>query len=202
MIKAVIFDMGGVVLDYSMNMAYKYLSGMLETDIRKLKYTISCIEPEFMKGKINKYEFWKSVSRKLGIKYNRKLASTLWLRNYAVKSRMRKDVINIAIRLKRNGYRTVMISNTIKDHVAYNKKRRRYRFFNPVILSCDVGMVKPDKNIYLLAAKRLKLKPRECVFIDDAKINVIGARKAGMKAIHFRNPRQLKVGLRRMNVII
>jgi epoxide hydrolase-like predicted phosphatase len=58
--------------------------------------------------------------------------------------------------------------------------------FDDVISSAVVGMAKPERRIYLLAAERLRLPPEECVFIDDLERNVMAAREAGMAAIHFR----------------
>lgn len=58
-------------------------------------------------------------------------------------------------------------------------------YFDVVILSSEVGLVKPDVRIYNLAAEKLGLKPAECVFIDDIKTNAEGAEKAGMGAITY-----------------
>ena len=52
-------------------------------------------------------------------------------------------------------------------------------------MSADVGLAKPDERIYALSARRLKLAPAECVFIDGLPRNVEGARAAGMHAVHF-----------------
>jgi HAD superfamily hydrolase (TIGR01509 family) len=57
--------------------------------------------------------------------------------------------------------------------------------FDDVVVSADVGMAKPDTQIYALAAHRLGLPASECVFIDDLTANVDAARDAGMHAVHF-----------------
>lgn len=59
--------------------------------------------------------------------------------------------------------------------------------FDVVITSGEVGMAKPDRRIYLLAAQRLGLPPDECVFVDDLAINVRGAAAAGMVGVHHRS---------------
>lgn len=53
-----------------------------------------------------------------------------------------------------------------------------------VVLSGDVGMAKPDADIYLLAATRLGLRPGDCVFVDDLEVNVRGAVDVGMVGVH------------------
>ncbi|MGG7102969.1 HAD-IA family hydrolase [Rhodococcus sp. 24CO] len=57
-----------------------------------------------------------------------------------------------------------------------------------VVLSGDVGMVKPDADIYLLAATRLGLCPGDCVFVDDLEVNVRGAVDVGMVGVHHYDP--------------
>lgn len=58
-------------------------------------------------------------------------------------------------------------------------------YFDVVILSSEVGLVKPDVRIYNLASEKLGLKPEECVFIDDIQANADGAQNAGMQAITY-----------------
>ncbi|MFI6832204.1 HAD family hydrolase [Kribbella sp. NPDC050241] len=55
--------------------------------------------------------------------------------------------------------------------------------FDDIVISGEVGMRKPDQEIFLLAARRLDLKPEECVFVDDLELNVEAARALGMAGI-------------------
>jgi HAD superfamily hydrolase (TIGR01549 family) len=59
------------------------------------------------------------------------------------------------------------------------------RLFDQVILSSDVGMAKPDVAIFELIAKKLGVKPSECVMIDDTPLNVEAAVNAGMQGIQY-----------------
>jgi epoxide hydrolase-like predicted phosphatase len=59
--------------------------------------------------------------------------------------------------------------------------------FDVVITSGDVGLAKPDRRIYLLAAARLGIPAHECVFVDDLAVNVRGAAAAGMIAVHHQS---------------
>ena len=59
--------------------------------------------------------------------------------------------------------------------------------FDDILLSFEVGMAKPDLTIYDLAAKRLGLKPEECIFVDDLAENVEAAESIGMKGIVFKD---------------
>lgn len=64
--------------------------------------------------------------------------------------------------------------------------------FNAIILSGEVGLMKPDPRIYLLALRQLEVQPEQAVFIDDFQHNIDGARAIGMRGIHFRNPEQVQ----------
>lgn len=58
-------------------------------------------------------------------------------------------------------------------------------YFDDVVLSYQVGLVKPDAEIFKLATERLDVSPSECVFIDDDERNVRAAEKCGMKGIVY-----------------
>jgi len=56
--------------------------------------------------------------------------------------------------------------------------------FDTVVISGEVGMRKPEEEIFLHAAAALGLSPQECVFIDDVEANVAAAQACGMTAVH------------------
>jgi epoxide hydrolase-like predicted phosphatase len=110
------------------------------------------------------------------------------------------ESFKIIKRLKKNGYRLALLSNTNPPHAKVHFERGDYSLFNPKILSYREKCYKPGKKIYRLAAKRMGLKPRECLFVDDKKENVVGARRAGLKAVHFENPKKLAADLRKFGL--
>lgn len=68
--------------------------------------------------------------------------------------------------------------------------------FEDAIVSGQVGILKPDAEIYHLLCRNNNLQASECVFIDDKFENVDGARAVGMDAIHFESPAALRIELR------
>lgn len=68
--------------------------------------------------------------------------------------------------------------------------------FGTTIVSGEVGMIKPSVAIYKLLCERAQVSADRCVFIDDGQHNCIGARAAGMDAIHFTDPKNLRKALR------
>lgn len=67
--------------------------------------------------------------------------------------------------------------------------------FDTVVLSFEVGMVKPDPNIYRLTAERLGVKVGECVLVDDRPEFCAGADAAGMQSVHYRSNEQVMADL-------
>ncbi len=83
------------------------------------------------------------------------------------------------------GIRTGLVSNSWGES---GYERDRFGdVFDAVVISAEVGMRKPDPEIYLLAAERIGVPPAECVFVDDLLHNVDGARSVGMEAIVHRS---------------
>ncbi|NMC35441.1 HAD-IA family hydrolase [Candidatus Beckwithbacteria bacterium] len=88
----------------------------------------------------------------------------------------------------KNIYKTGIINNG--TFTIFDKWSHKFKFadnFNVMLNSAKLGIKKPDKKIFDIMYRRLGVKPGECVFIDDSKPNVIGARKAGLLSILY-NP--------------
>lgn len=70
-----------------------------------------------------------------------------------------------------------------------------FSLFRDIVVSADVGLLKPDPRIYRLLAERNGLDPARCVFIDDVPKNVAGAEAAGMRGLLFVDPPTLAADL-------
>jgi epoxide hydrolase-like predicted phosphatase len=86
--------------------------------------------------------------------------------------------------VRERGIRTAVLSNA--DGL-WSPPNGWAGLFDVVITSGEVGMAKPDRRIYLLAAERLGLPAHECVFVDDLAVNVRGAAAAGMVGVHHQS---------------
>jgi putative hydrolase of the HAD superfamily len=62
--------------------------------------------------------------------------------------------------------------------------------FDHMVISAEIGLMKPDERIYRLALEEINARPEESVFMDDVLANVDGARSVGMTGIHFTQPDQ------------
>ena len=73
-----------------------------------------------------------------------------------------------------------------------------FDLFRGIVVSGDEGLLKPSAEIFELFLRRYGLAAHECVFVDDSEKNVIGARAAGLEALHFTSPAKLASDLRAM----
>lgn len=93
-------------------------------------------------------------------------------------------VLEVLGRIREKGIKIGLISNADIIDIKYWNDSPLSTFFDSVIFSCDVGIMKPETEIYQLAMKSLNVKPEESIFIGDGGSNeLFGARRAGMKTI-------------------
>jgi epoxide hydrolase-like predicted phosphatase len=95
-------------------------------------------------------------------------------------------------------YKISMLSNIADDRIHELFTENDIELFDDMVLSYQVGLAKPDKQIYILAAERIGLAPDECVFIDDNSYYCEGARSAGLNAVLYDNFKQMKSELEKI----
>lgn len=104
--------------------------------------------------------------------------------------------VNILQTLKRAGYPLYGLSNWSREK--FQLVRHRYTFldwFDAVVISGEVRMIKPDPRIFRLLLEKIGLPAEQCVFIDDSETNIAQARRLGFDVIHYQSSEQLCVEL-------
>ncbi|MFD1813427.1 HAD-IA family hydrolase [Rhodococcus gannanensis] len=92
---------------------------------------------------------------------------------------------DLVAELRARGVRTAVVSNDPGGARAEPLRRLGGgRLVDEVVLSGDVGMAKPDPRVYRYSARLLGVEPRECVFVDDLRVNVRAAVAVGMVGVH------------------
>ena len=87
--------------------------------------------------------------------------------------------------LKEQGYKLYVLSNMSKEYIAFLRKFPVFDYFDEQIVSCEIGLGKPDRRIYEYLISHCKLEPSETIFIDDRKDNVDAAAEVGLQTMHF-----------------
>lgn len=102
------------------------------------------------------------------------------LRGIFAASRVDQGTVDLVRRLRAGGVRTGLLSNSWG--FSYDRQLLG-ELFEPVVISGEVGMRKPEQRIFDLAVGRLGLEAAQVVFVDDAEPNLVGARAAGLQTV-------------------
>jgi len=108
-------------------------------------------------------------------------------------------MFSLAALLRKNGYKTALLSNTEAPAMQYFYTLK-YNMFDVLVFSCAEGTGKPEREIYELTIQRLGSQPEQSVYIDDKPEYINGAKEAGLKTILFENINQLKNALTKLGV--
>lgn len=203
MIKYIIFDLGGVVVESGARLAYDKISSLLnltKEQVRKCLAESSLTGGAYRKSEITKEVFWQKALNVWGKNYDWKVLNDIWLKGYKLKT----DVYRIVQELFKNNYKLGVLSNTVEDRFHYiNQQANLTKYFSAMVISYKDHLLKPDEKAFLLILKRLGVKdPKEAVYIDDKEIHANVAKSLGMQAIVCKNANQLKEDLRQLGVKI
>jgi epoxide hydrolase-like predicted phosphatase len=199
MIKAIVFDVGGVLTKENMLEHYSKLAEITGYNIKKFYKIRKRYINQAVIGKISAIEYIKLFTKELGIKDFKKFKQN-WIKIRSKCIIVDKDVEKIIKKLKNKKYKVGSLTNILPLHQKLRNKKNIYKIFDFNICSCEVGLSKPDIKIYKLLIKKLELPPKEIVFVDDVRECLIPARKLGINTILFKNNKQLIRDLRRLDV--
>jgi putative hydrolase of the HAD superfamily len=189
MIRAILFDLGNVIIPFDFKRGYAALATLCAYDPAEIPKRIRStgLVPLFETGKIGVEEFVDRLTRALGITpYQfRQCWSAIFLPGTLVPES--------AIEALRERHKIIAVSNTNELH--FEEVRANYPIlekFDDFVLSYRAGFAKPDPRIYTEAVEKAGCAPDECLFIDDVEAYVEAARQCGIQAIHFHNYAQLE----------
>jgi len=198
-IKAVIFDLGNVLIHFDAVRAAKRFSRAAHVPFEKVwdHFFTSKAEKAYTRGEITTREFYLHAKRAFNSKIDFNTFSGLWNDIFWEN----RGIRSILVRLSRR-YPLYLISNTNALH--FNHVRKEYphlfRHFKRTFPSHRIGHRKPDPRIYRKVLRAIRHRPEETVFVDDMPKFVDSAKKVGMNGIRFRSNQQLTRELRRLGV--
>ncbi|MBN2257799.1 MAG: HAD family phosphatase [Anaerolineaceae bacterium] len=185
-IKGIVCDFGGVlVLNHEMPVHQKWIE-RLGMDYKGFMSTLFMSEGARLAsiGKISEREFWNSTKDLFNI--TEQEAEELGHEVFA-DEHLNIDLINLVRSIPSN-IKKAILSNAFSDaREVFTSKLHLDELFDPIVISAEEGIAKPDDEIYLRTIERMGLIPCDCMFIDDLLDNVKAAAKLGMIAIHFQD---------------
>ena len=182
LIKAIIFDWGGVLIDNPAPTLAAYCSEALGVPPERFAQVRETHYPAFLKGLISEDEFWRRVCGDLQVPPPS--APSLWGDAFRKAYVPRKEMFDLVAYLKERGYRTALLSNA-EEPAARHFHEMGYPMFDVLTFSCREKTAKPEPEIYELTLRRLDVAPAEALMIDDREDSLDGAWDVGIYALLF-----------------
>jgi putative hydrolase of the HAD superfamily len=190
---ALIVDFGGVLttpLDRSM-VAFADAEGIeLEHLVRAALGAYAGerddLVTRFETGKISESDFAAAFAARLGELSGKEISAEGLVRRIFGGLRLEEDMLRAIAAVRDAGFKTGLLSNSWG--VDYYPIERLRPLFDALVISGEVGMRKPDPDIYHLATERLGVAAQRCVFVDDHPGHLKAAQEVGMTTVLHRGP--------------
>jgi len=196
MIKAVFSDLGGVLIRTEFQAPRQHLAerlGMEYEDLIKLVFE-SPSSVRASHGEISDKDHWAEVTKRL----RRPASETETIREeFFAGDVVDRELVEFLRSLKPD-YFVGLISNAWPDLRDYIASQKFDDAFDHMVISGEVGVMKPEPRIYQIALDQAGVSPNEAVFVDDFYENIEGCRAVGMHGIHFRDPQEALAELRKL----
>ncbi|MHC4871672.1 MAG: HAD family hydrolase [Planctomycetota bacterium] len=188
-IKAVIFDLGKVLVDFDWNIAVQRISP--HTSLNEDEIIPRVTETDFVKlyeeGVIDCDDFALEIIQLLNADISIEEFVSFWSDIFI----RRPEMENLFSRVKEK-YPVAILSDTSPMHWNYiSRNVPAIAHPDALILSYEVGTHKPDQKIYQQALNELNITAENAFFTDDLEVNIAGAKKAGIQAQQFTTPEKM-----------
>ena len=189
-LRAIIFDIGGVLIRVDINRAMAGLAEGLSLSPSEIWGLIQkdAHWPDWQEGRMAPHDWHLHLIKRLGISLTFEQFTQVW--NRALDPKPLQDA-PLFENLSRN-YRLALLSNSDPIHVTYLETSYDFfRFFPLRIYSCKVGARKPNPLIYRAALRACKADANEALYIDDVPGYVEAARHLGLAGLRYETREQL-----------
>ncbi len=187
-IGAVVFDFGGVLTLPPPDHHSERLRKLCGLDRPAFSAVYKRQRSDYDRGTIDSQEYWSRVMDSKGKPVDPGVLRSLFEEDLAGWTRINEAVLSWAYHLQEAGMRTGILSNMPRDILQRIEPRFRwFDRFEVKVFSCDIGVNKPEAEIYRACLDALRLEAAQVLFMDDVPENVKGAERAGFKTVLFRS---------------
>jgi FMN phosphatase YigB (HAD superfamily) len=199
MIKAIIFDLGKVIIPFDFQRGYERMAPLCRYTAAEIPERLrGCdLVTLFEAGQVEPEVFVKELCSLLDLKVDYPQFCEIWGSIFLPDTLLPESLLaGLGER-----YRLLLLSNTNAIHYEMVKENYRLlRHFHHHVLSFQVGVLKPSPKIFQEAIRRSGCRPEECFFTDDISAYVEAARAEGIDAVQFHDREQIEGELRRRGV--
>lgn len=199
MIQAVVLDVGNVLIGLEFERAYRAasrLSGLAEDEIRR-RLSDPSLARDYETGRMSSLDFYERCRVLLDLAIGFEEFGALWTDMFADKPLIDESLL-AAIKQR---CPLLVASNTNELHFDYLlSKYPLFRFFDKLVLSYQIGSMKPDAAFFEAVLERSGRPPEELFFTDDVEANIEGARRLGIDAEIFVGEESLRRSLRERGI--
>ena len=197
--KAVIFDIGGVVI-HDRGLKTKVQAAFPSVSMDRLWQSLNAALLPACRGEASRLTCWQRLATEFAALPPSETLAALWdTADFLDGIEVNHDVIHL-VRSLRHRYKLGVISNTMQEHAVALRQMGIYDEFDEVVLSHEVGLTKDDVKIFEITLSRLQIEPQEAIFIDDFAAYVEVASSVGMQAILFTTTTALAASLKTLGV--
>jgi HAD superfamily hydrolase (TIGR01509 family) len=200
MYKAILFDLGRVLVHFDFGRGYRALEKLGScpaTEIPKRLAPSGLVE-RFESGEVEPREFFEQFRRTLDLELEYDHFCAIWSSIFTHALLPESMLEGLA-----RHYRLVLLSNTNAIH--FDMIRASYgnllRHFDDLVLSYEVGAMKPRLEIYEAAIARAQCLPGECFYTDDIPAYIEAAGALGIDAVQFESREQLEREMRARGIV-
>ncbi|MBO7345831.1 MAG: HAD family phosphatase [Clostridia bacterium] len=183
MVKNIIFDIGNVILKFSRDFLVSHFYKGEEVEL--LKDALFRDWEKLDEDLLSLEEYKQNVLNRLPIRLHAPAIGVL--DNWEYFMRYTDGIIPLIQDLKNQGYNLYILSNMTYHFINRKYKFPIFDFFDGIVFSAPIKMVKPNPEIYQYLLDKFSLNPTESLFIDDIKENLAGAARFGIKTFLFNN---------------
>ncbi len=193
-IKAIIFDLGNVLINYSFDRAFQKWAELTDHPPEFFATNFQYDETlwQFERGQITPEEYHQYLSKTMNISgdWDYEIFKEGWI---FVNIGLNQKAVELLPLLEKK-YLLYVLSNTNELHIESVTKDypHLFRHFKQKFYSHDLSVRKPDAEIYEKVIKIIDLPPHEILFIDDMVENIRGAEQVGIQGIVMPSPAELK----------
>jgi 2-haloacid dehalogenase len=199
---AVIFDVGGVLIDWNPRHLYRKLFDG-DSDGAMERFLAEVCTPEWNLRQDVGRPFAEAVAELSGrFPDHADLIAAYDARWEEMVPGAHEETIEIVRELKAHGTPLYCLTNFSAEKFPLMRRRFDvFDLFDGIVVSAEIGMVKPDPAVYRYLVERFGLEAPSCLFVDDVEANVEAASSIGMQAVHYLSGRQLRRDLQMRGVL-